>query len=143
MNNLALNLASQNKLDQAIDMQRAKEISPGIVEIERNLHIVSTLQRRRGRFHRKQTASGLRYGKARTEGTRRSSGRRTASEKEVTVTETKKQPAEKEKPAGKVVREDIDNKQLTPAKKAAPAPEKVEPAASSKANVRGSKQNFN
>ncbi|PZO79141.1 MAG: hypothetical protein DI626_11665, partial [Micavibrio aeruginosavorus] len=38
MNNLALNLASQNKLDQAYDMlQKAKEISPGRTEIERNL----------------------------------------------------------------------------------------------------------
>jgi Flp pilus assembly protein TadD len=45
MNNLALNLASQNKLDQAIDMLlKAKEISPGRTEIERNLRIIRTLQ---------------------------------------------------------------------------------------------------
>ncbi len=45
MNNLALNLASQNKLDQAIDMlKKAKEISPGRVELERNLRIISTLK---------------------------------------------------------------------------------------------------
>lgn len=45
MNNLALNLASQNKLDQAIDMLlKAKEISPGRVELERNLRIIRTLK---------------------------------------------------------------------------------------------------
>lgn len=45
LNNLALNLASQNKLDQAIDMlNKAREVSPGRVEIERNLRIISTLK---------------------------------------------------------------------------------------------------
>lgn len=45
MNNLALNLAAQNKLDQAIDMlNKAKEISPGRMELERNLRIITTLK---------------------------------------------------------------------------------------------------
>lgn len=45
MNNLALNLAAQNKLDQAIDMLRkAQEISPGRMEIERNMRIITTLK---------------------------------------------------------------------------------------------------
>lgn len=45
MNNLALNLASQNKLDPALDMlKRAKEISPNRIEIERNIRIITTLK---------------------------------------------------------------------------------------------------
>lgn len=45
LNNLALNLASQNKLDQAIDLlKRAKAESPGRIEIERNLRIITTLK---------------------------------------------------------------------------------------------------
>jgi Flp pilus assembly protein TadD len=45
LNNLALNLASQNKLDQALDMlKKAQEISPGRAEIERNMRIISTLK---------------------------------------------------------------------------------------------------
>ena len=45
LNNLALNLASQNKLDQALDMlYKAKELSPGRLEIERNIRIISTLK---------------------------------------------------------------------------------------------------
>lgn len=45
LNNLALNLASQNKLDQALDLlYRAKEESPGRMEIERNIRIISTLK---------------------------------------------------------------------------------------------------
>ncbi len=144
MNNLALNLASQNKLDQAIDMlQRAKEISPGRVEIERNLRIVSTLKEGADDFIENKQRPAFVTAKPAPKEPAEAAAAAPAAKKEVTVTETKKQPAEKEKPAGKVVREDIDNKQLTPAKKAAPAPEKVEPAASSKTNVRGSKQNFN
>lgn len=55
MNNLALNLASQNKLDQAIDMlKRAKEISPNRIEIERNIRIISTLQEGADDFITKQ-----------------------------------------------------------------------------------------
>lgn len=55
MNNLALNLAAQNKLDQAIDMlKRAKEISPNRIEIERNIRIISTLQEGADDFITKQ-----------------------------------------------------------------------------------------
>ena len=55
MNNLALNLASQNKLDQAIDMLlKAKEISPGRVEIERNLRIIRTLKETATEFTEKK-----------------------------------------------------------------------------------------
>jgi Flp pilus assembly protein TadD len=57
MNNLALNLASQNKLEQAIDMLlKAKEISPGRTEIERNLRIIRTLQETADEFTLKQDA---------------------------------------------------------------------------------------
>lgn len=45
LNNLALNLASQNKLDQAIAMlERAQKESPGRIEIERNMRIITTLK---------------------------------------------------------------------------------------------------
>ena len=57
MNNLALNLASQNKLDQALDMLRkAKEISPGRVELERNMRIISTLKESADDFLIKQAS---------------------------------------------------------------------------------------
>lgn len=57
MNNLALNLASQNKLDQAIDMlKKAQEISPGRVELERNMRIISTLKEDADDFIEKQEA---------------------------------------------------------------------------------------
>ena len=49
MNNLALNLASQNHLDEAAEiLQKAREISPNRTEIERNLRIVSALQQSDG-----------------------------------------------------------------------------------------------
>jgi Flp pilus assembly protein TadD len=45
MNNLALNLSAQGFLDEAVEiLQRAKELSPGRVEIERNLRIVTALR---------------------------------------------------------------------------------------------------
>ncbi|MES2729114.1 MAG: tetratricopeptide repeat protein [Pseudomonadota bacterium] len=44
MNNLALALANQNKIDEAVAiLQEAKKMGPGRVEIERNLRIISTL----------------------------------------------------------------------------------------------------
>lgn len=144
MNNLALNLASQNKLDQAIDMlQRAKEISPGRVEIERNLRIVSTLKEGADDFIANKQQPAFALAKPAAKPAPAEPAPAAATKKEVIVTETKKKPAAKEKTGEKVTREEIDNKQLAPAKKAAPAPEKVEPAASSKTNVRGSTQNFN
>lgn len=51
MNNLALNLAAQEHLDEAIELlTKAKEISPDRIEVERNLRIVTAL---------KQSASGV------------------------------------------------------------------------------------
>ena len=45
MNNLALSLAAQHKLDEAVDiLEQAKEADPSRVEIERNLRIVKALQ---------------------------------------------------------------------------------------------------
>ena len=145
MNNLALNLASQNKLDQAIDMlQKAKQISPGRVEIERNLRIVSTLKEGADDFviNKKQPAFVTAKPVAK-EAPKAEAAPAPLVKKDVVVTETKKAPAPKAKPAEKVSREQIDNKQLAPAKKTAPKPEKVEPAAAEKTNVRGSTQNFN
>ncbi|NQZ13853.1 MAG: tetratricopeptide repeat protein [Alphaproteobacteria bacterium] len=44
LNNLALNLASQGQLQQALEiLEKAKKISPHRMEIERNLRIISTL----------------------------------------------------------------------------------------------------
>ncbi len=47
MNNLALNLASQNFIDEAIEvLEKAKALSPDRMEIERNLRIVRTMKER-------------------------------------------------------------------------------------------------
>jgi Flp pilus assembly protein TadD len=47
MNNLALNLATQDYLDEAIEiLERAKALAPDRIEIERNLRIVRTLKDR-------------------------------------------------------------------------------------------------
>ncbi|NCO04431.1 MAG: tetratricopeptide repeat protein [Alphaproteobacteria bacterium] len=44
LNNLALNLASQGRLEQALDiLEKAKEEAPNRMEIERNRRIISTL----------------------------------------------------------------------------------------------------
>lgn len=57
LNNLALNLASQNKLDQALDLlRRAQAESPGRQEIERNIRIISTLKEGANDFLVKQKA---------------------------------------------------------------------------------------
>ena len=49
MNNLALNLASQGHLDEAAEiLQKAREVSPNRMEIERNLRIVTALQQSNG-----------------------------------------------------------------------------------------------
>ena len=48
MNNLALNLASQNKLDDALSiLQKGQSIAPHKVEIERNIRIVKALKESR------------------------------------------------------------------------------------------------
>lgn len=45
MNNLALNLATQGYVDEAVEiLQKAKSISPHRMDVERNLRIVTTLQ---------------------------------------------------------------------------------------------------
>jgi Flp pilus assembly protein TadD len=45
MNNLALNLASQDFLDEAVAiLEKAQTIAPDRIEVERNLRIVRTLQ---------------------------------------------------------------------------------------------------
>ena len=57
LNNLALNLASQNKLDQALAiLDKAKQISPGRMDIERNYRIISTLKESADDFIIKQKA---------------------------------------------------------------------------------------
>lgn len=44
MNNLALNLASQDHVPEAVEiLKKAKELAPNRVEVERNLRIISTL----------------------------------------------------------------------------------------------------
>lgn len=147
MNNLALNLASQNKLDQAIDMlQKAKELSPGRIELERNLRIVTTLKEGANDFiaNKKQPAFVA----------ARHQPKETAKVEEKKAPAGKKEPAEKKTAAKKAEPEDTANKQLTPPakapepkkvskKKTAAKPEKVEPAAAPKTNIRGSTQNFN
>ncbi len=47
MNNLALNLATQGFIDEAIEiLEKAKALSPDRIEIERNLRIIRTLNER-------------------------------------------------------------------------------------------------
>ena len=47
MNNLALNLATQGFVDEAIEiLERAQKISPDRIELERNLRIIRTLNER-------------------------------------------------------------------------------------------------
>ncbi len=47
MNNLALNLATQGFIDEAIEiLERAKSLSPDRIELERNLRIIRTLNER-------------------------------------------------------------------------------------------------
>lgn len=49
LNNLALNLASQGHLDEALNvLEKAREIAPQRIEIERNYRIISTLRETSG-----------------------------------------------------------------------------------------------
>ena len=126
MNNLALNLASQNKLDQAIDMlEKAQAISPGRMELERNMRIITTLQESADDFLIKQEKE--KAGKA-------VAAKPEAKPAEKTVVKKDTKPAEPLKitPEKKTTVK-VEDKQL----------EKVEPAASAPINKRGSKQNFN
>lgn len=154
MNNLALNLASQNKLDQAIDMLRkAKEVSPGRVELERNMRIITTLKEDADDFIVKQEAEKK---SAATKPALAPAKKQEVTVKETTITTTKKQVVTTKKDENA---DDVSNKQLPAnAESAKPvtvkkqvvikkstAPEKVEPAAADddRTNKRGSTQNFN
>lgn len=142
MNNLALNLASQNKLDQAIDMlKKAQEISPNRVELERNLRIVTTLKEGADDFLIKQEQEKKGIVAKPAPVVKKAEPKETAKADEKPV---ELEPAKQEKAASKKpTQKDIDNKQLEPKKEAVKAPpEKVEPAASRKTNSRGSTQNF-
>ncbi len=158
MNNLALNLASQNKLDQAIDMlKKAKEISPGRIELERNLRIVTTLKEDADDFIVKQEQE---KNAAVAKPAPKKEPVKAEAKKEVTVKKeaAPKQAVKKEAPKAEPKEKDVANKQL-PAGEAKPAkpvavkkeivkketaPSKVEPAASDKpVNKRGSTQSFN
>lgn len=174
MNNLALNLASQNKLDQAIDMlKKAQEVSPGRVELERNMRIISTLKEDADDFIEKQEAE-------KKEAAAKPAPVTAPAKAEVTakkVEEKSKEAAAKTETTAKKVeekpkkdKEDVANKQLPPekqeeAKKAmVPVTVKKETAkkeeprresakkeiapekvepSAARINIRGSKQNFN
>lgn len=144
MNNLALNLASQNKLDQAIDMlAKAKEISPNRIELERNLRIVRTLKEDAMDFVDKQDADK----KAATD--KIVADKKAAEEKKQTLKKEAErkdaaEKASKEKDTAKaeeLKKEEPAKKQAAPKKET--KPEKVEPAAAEKTNARGSRQNIN
>lgn len=133
MNNLALNLASQNKLDQAIDMlKKAKAMSPGRVELERNMRIITTLKEDADDFIVKQETQKKTAVKKDTP--------KAPSKKDEKIESAKAEPKEK---AAQV--KAAEPKKTEPAKTAAPkkiTPDKVEPAAKEKVNARGSRQNF-
>lgn len=125
MNNLALNLASQNKLDQAIDMLlKAKEISSGRVEIERNLRIIRTL---------KETATEF------TEKKEQAQKAPVVKKEPAKVEPAKAEPLETAPPKAEPVKK-VEEKPVV-------TKPKVEPAKATEkevtTNKRGSKQNFN
>ena len=145
----ALNLASQNKLDQAIDMlQKAKAISPGRVELERNMRIITTLKEGADDFYTKQNQKP-----AKPEGVKKeaASAPATTEKKEakssapVKITPENKTVEKKaeETPKVTVKKETVKTPSKTVTKTEVKV-EKVEPAAAaSGTNARGSKQNFN
>lgn len=145
MNNLALNLASQNKLDQAIDMlEKAREISPGRMEIERNMRIISTLKESADDFTIKQAAEKANANKP--VAPKAEPKKETAAKPVEPVKKEAAKPAPAKAETAKAepaTQEEKDNKQLAPKK--ITKPEKVEPAASvdGNTNARGSRQNFN
>lgn len=144
MNNLALNLASQNKLDQAIDMLiKAKEISPNRIELERNLRIVRTLKEDAMDFVDKQDADKKAADEKISADKKAAEEKKQALKKEAEQKEASEKAA-KENTAAKVEeakKEEPVKKQAAPKKET--KPEKVEPAAAEKTNKRGSRQNFN
>jgi len=135
MNNLALNLASQNKLDQAIDMlEKAKAISPGRMEIERNLRIINTLKEGADDFYTKKEKPV----KAATVEVKEETKPEKVEPAAAPKAEPKKEPAKKE------TRKDVDNKQLPKdAKVEKPAAKKVVVEVEENTNRRGSTQSFN
>lgn len=162
MNNLALNLASQNKLDQAIDMlAKAKEISPGRIELERNLRIVRTLKEDATEFTDKQEAEKkadaekaiakkeeARKQALKKEALKKEAAEKAAAEKTKEAAEKTTADSEKKEPENKATREEPVKKQATPKTtppKKETAPDKLEPAATGDVpvNARGSRQNFN
>ena len=133
MNNLALNLASQNKLDQAIDMlKKAKAMSPGRVELERNMRIITTLKEDADDFIVKQETQKKTAVKKDTP--------KAPAKKDEKTEAAKAEPKEKAAPV-----KAEEPKKAEPVKTAVPkkiTPDKVEPAAKEKVNARGSRQNF-
>lgn len=136
MNNLALNLASQNKLDPALDMlKRAKEISPNRIEIERNIRIITTLKESADDFVIKQEeeARAAAAPKAAPKPAVPKAAAAKAPEAKTTKVVTEQKPAAKAK---------------TAVKKSETKPEKIEPAAAApaaadKTSAPVRKQNFN
>lgn len=148
MNNLALNLASQNKLDQAIDMLRkAQEVSPGRVELERNMRIITTLKEDADDFivkqeEEKQAAITKKAAPAAKVEVKEVEAR-PAEAKAVEVKQAEPKPVKKEA-AKEVDQKDIDNKQLAKPVKATAKPAKAKTeSVEVNTNARGSKQNFN
>jgi Flp pilus assembly protein TadD len=146
LNNLALNLASQNKLDQALDMLRkAKQISPGRVEIERNMRIISTLKESADEFlikeeQEKKQAAAPKQPVVPAVKKEAAAPAPTAQQKSVSSSDAEKPAAEKKAPPAKAEAKPAFAAPKTIVKKQ--APEKVEPAAEEKKNSRGSTQNF-
>jgi Flp pilus assembly protein TadD len=140
MNNLALNLAAQNKLEQAIDMlNKAKEISPGRMELERNLRIITTLQEGADDFlikrEKKQEAAKVEADKPKAEAIKPEAKKPEAKKLEPSEVKQKQAPA---KP--------VAAKKIEP-KPAASKPVKAEIEKESEqdknTNRRGSTQGFN
>lgn len=113
LNNLALNLASQNKLDQAIDLlKRAQAESPGRIEIERNMRIITTLKEGADDFIVKQQEAKKEAAKP--------------APKEPVKDEKKEEAAKKPEPKKEPVKEEAKKTEVkkdAPKKEPKPAPE--------------------
>ncbi|MFA5593615.1 MAG: tetratricopeptide repeat protein [Micavibrio sp.] len=147
MNNLALNLASQNKLEQSIAMlEKAREISPHRMEIERNLRIIRTLQEGADDFTEKQKREKAEAeAAARAEAKEKADAEKAAREaaKEAakkTEAQKKAAPAHNAKEPVKPEAKKQETKKQDGKKQAAPAKKKP---VETPTNRRGSAQNFN
>lgn len=138
MNNLALNLAAQNKLDQAIDMlNKAKEISPGRMELERNLRIITTLQEGADDFLIKREQK-KKEAKAEEKPAKKAEEKAPAAP----ATQQEKKPVKGE--AAKQERVKAEPVKTEPAKaKPAEKTKKAQDNEDAKTNRRGSTQSFN